>query len=281
MRRTRRLACLSLLLVAGVAGPTLGQTPTPPADSPYRIGPGDVLTVQAFSHAEISGEFPVEGNGEITFPLLGEVPVAGLSAAAVAAELEQMLEKDFYVDVQLKVEVKDYHSQPVTVLGEVQRPGTYYLRGRTTLADILGEAGGLHPGAGPELELRRVVHTAEGESQEISTFPIQELLSGGAGSTVELEAGDVVKVSARQVYFITGEVASPGQYENLRGLTLMQAVAQAGGLSKFASQAIEIHRDVEGAKQILDYDLAQIRRGKVDDPPVLQGDVIIVRRRFF
>ena len=81
--------------------------------------------------------------------------------------------------------------------------------------------------------------------------------------------------------FVTGEVASPGQYEMSRGITLMQAITQAGGLGKFASQAIEVHREVEGEKTILDFDLSHIRKGKIPDPPIKPGDVVIVRRRFF
>ncbi len=250
-------------------------------DSSYRVGPGDLLDVDAYTHTEISGSFPVEGTGEVTFPLLGEVTVAGKTTAEVSQLLEQLLEKDFYVDVQLTVVVKEYHSQPVTVVGEVKSPGTYYLRGSTTLTQILSEAGGLHQGAGPELELRRVIFTASGETQEVHTFSIDEILGSGEGSQVELRPGDVIKVSAKQVYFITGEVAKPGQYESGRGLTLMQALSQAGGLGKFASQTIEVHRETEGAKEILTYDLAHIRKGKVDDPPIHQNDVVIVRRRFF
>jgi len=58
-------------------------------------------------------------------------------------------------------------------------------------------------------------------------------------------------VSAKKIFFISGEVARPGQYEISLGLTLMQAISQAGGVGKFASQSIEIHRDVGGEKQIL------------------------------
>jgi polysaccharide export outer membrane protein len=272
-------ACLTVLL--GLA-PIVAAQDFAGRDASYRVGPGDVLTVDAYTHSEISGDFPVEGNGEITYPLLGDVVVAGKTTAEVTRFLEAALERDFYVEVQLSIEVKEYHSQPVTVVGEVQKPGTYYLRGRTNLTQILSEAGGLHQGAGPELELRRVVYTSDGsETQEVYTFSIEQLLGGGEGSQTELRSGDVVKVSAKQVYFITGEVANPGQYESARGLTLMQAISQAGGLGKFASQAIEVHRDIDGKKEILAFDLAQIRKGKVDDPPIRQGDVVIVRRRFF
>jgi polysaccharide biosynthesis/export protein len=270
-------AALFAWLVA--LGPIWGQE-SAARDSSYRIGVGDVLRVDAFTHPEISGRFPVEGNGEITFPLLGEVPVAGKTTAEVVQLLVERLEKDYYVEIQLVAEVEEYRSQPVTVLGEVLKPGTYYLQGHTSLTQILVEAGGLHQGAGPELELRRVVYTQAGESQEVQTFPIDEVLGGGEGSEIELRPGDVIKVSAKQVYFITGEVASPGQYESVRGLTLMQAVSQAGGLGKFASQMVEVHRDAEGKRDIQTFDLSKIRRGKVDDPPVHQGDVIIVRRRF-
>lgn len=271
------LSVVALLLASAL---TFGQD-SPGRDSEYRIGPGDVIRVDAFTHPDISGEFPVEGDGAITYPLVGDVMAAGKTTSELSQLLKFMLERDFYVDVQIVAEVAEYHSQPVTVVGEVLKPGTYYLRGRTTLTQIMGEAGGLHPGAGPEIELRRVIFTPKGEAQEVRTFAIDDILGGGKGSEVELRSGDVIKVSARQVYFITGEVEHPGQYESVRGLTLMQAVSQAGGLAKFASQTVEVHREIDGKKQIDTYDLGKIRKGKVDDPPVHQGDVVIVRRRFF
>jgi protein involved in polysaccharide export with SLBB domain len=61
----------------------------------------------------------------------------------------------------------------------------------------------------------------------------------------------------------------------------MQALSQAGGPSKFASQTVELHRESGGAKEITKVDLAQIRKGKAADPHVEAGDVLIVRRRFF
>jgi polysaccharide export outer membrane protein len=278
----RLKALAALLVVASLALAVIAAAQeSAPRDSGYRVGPGDTIKVNAYTHSEISGEFSVEGSGDISYPLLGEVVVAGKTTGEIGQLLERLLEKDFYVDVQLTVEVSDYRSQPVIVVGEVQRPGTYYLKGRTLLTDILSELGGLHEGAGRELELRRVIFTADGETQEVHTFTVENLLAGGEGSDVELRTGDVIKVLAKQVFFMTGEVASPGQYESRRGLTLMQAISQAGGLGKFASQSIEVHREGEGKKEILTYDLANIRKGKIDDPPVLQGDVVIVRRRFF
>jgi polysaccharide export outer membrane protein len=258
---------------------TAQETPFP--EPGYRIGVGDVLEVDAFQQDELSGQYLVEENGAITYPLLGAVPVAGKTLSQVVAQLEALLESDYYVDVQLQVEVTEYRSQPVTVLGEVQRPGTYYLEGRTTLTQMLAEAGGLKSTAGPELELRRTDHEARPPRQEVRTFSTAKLLTGEQGVDVELRSGDVLSVSATQLCVVTGEVARPGQYEISAGLTLMQALSQAGGQGKFASQIVELHRETGGEKEILTFDLSHIRKGKASDPPIRAGDVIIVRRRFF
>jgi len=247
----------------------------------YTVGVGDVLEVTAYQQDEISGEFTVEIGGAITFPLLGSVSVAGMTVVEIAGVLEKLLEKDYYVDVQLKVEVNVFASQPVTLLGEVTKPGTYYLKGRTTLTELLSEAGGLKPSAGPVLELRRTAPVPGEGPPPPMVFPTAKLLTGEAGRDVVLQSGDVLFVSAKKLYFITGEIARPGQYEISIGMTLLQAISQAGGVGKFASQAIEVHREVDGEKQILSLDLSDIRKGKIPDPAVLAGDVVIIKRRFF
>ena len=252
-----------------------------PEDGGYKLGVGDVIEVEAYQEEEISGKFTVSATGAVTFPLLGSVVVAGKTPAEVADFLESLLEKDYYVDVQLKVDVAVFASQPVTLLGEVQNPGTYYLEGRMTLTELLAKAGGLRPSAGPVLELRRTARVEGEGAPPPMDFPTAKLLTGEVGRDVVLQAGDVLFVSAKKIFFISGEVARPGQYEISLGLTLMQAISQAGGVGKFASQAIEIHRDVEGEKQILSFDLSQIRKGRAADAAVLPGDVIFVKKRFF
>jgi polysaccharide export outer membrane protein len=277
MRLFVALAIISCFLVP-LAG---AQDEEKPEGGGYRVGIGDVIDVKAFQEDEISGEFSVEVSGAITFPLLGTVPVAGMTPAEIAALLEELLEKDYYVDVQLMVEVEVFASQPVTLLGEVGAPGTYFLEGRTTLTEMLAKAGGLKSSAGPVLELRRTERT-EGEGPpEPMIFETAKLSTGETGRDVILQAGDVLYVSPKKIYFITGEVARPGQYEISLGMTLMQALSQAGGVGKFASQVIEIHREVDSEKKILSFDLSHIRKGRLADPAVVSGDVIFVKRRFF
>ncbi len=264
--------CLPILVFAQGAAPEGGG---------YTLGVGDVIEVEVYQEEEISGKFTINAMGAIAYPLVGTVTVAGKTPAEVGDLLELLLEKDYYVDVQIKVDVDVFASQPVTLLGEVQNPGTYYLEGRMTLTELLAEAGGLNPSAGPVLELRR---TARGDGEGAPPpmdFPTAKLLTGEVGRDVLLKAGDVIFVSAKKIFFISGEVARPGQYEISLGLTLMQAISQAGGVDKFASQTIEIHRDEGGEKQILSFDLSQIRKGRMSDPAILPGDVVFVKRRFF
>lgn len=249
----------------------------------YLVGKGDVLAVTVFQQSEISGNFQIAEDGTITYPLVGQVHVEGRGVADIAAMLERLLERDFFVDVQMHVEVDLFASRPVTVLGEVRRPGTFYLRGRTTLTDIISEAGGLAATAGPEIELRRLVPGEPDGPPEVTviTFSTNDVMTGEVGRDEMLQSGDVISVTARQQFFITGEINRPGQYEIGRGLTLMQAISQAGGQGKFASKEIELHREVDGEKVIMTFDVGDIRKGRADDPDIKPGDVIILRRRFF
>lgn len=271
---------IAMLFFAVATGHAVPQVDDP--TRAYRIGVGDTVSVHAFEQDEISGDFMVDESGSITFPLLGTVHVGGMTLVEVSALLERLLEKDYYVDVQLLVEVKDYRSKPVTLLGQIRKPGTYYLqRGQTTLHDILADAGGLSEGAGPTVELRRTEIVDGHEVQNVLTFDTDKLMTGEQGQDVELQEGDVISVTAKRLYFMTGEINRPGEYETTSEVTLMQAMSRAGGLSKFASQTVELHRDIHGEKKILRFDLADIRKGKIDDPRVLAGDIIIVKRRFF
>jgi polysaccharide export outer membrane protein len=276
-----RLACLTLIAVGILVAPIAAQEEDLMASTGYRVGAGDVLRVEAYNHDEISGNFAVEVKGEISFPMLGRVEVAGRTTSEIANHLEALLEQDYYVDVQLQVEVGEYHSKPVTVLGEVARPGTYYLEGKTSLHKILAEAGGLKSSAGQFVELRRVQDVDGVEQPFVRTYGTVSILKGEAGRDIILQQGDVISVSAKEQFFITGEVAKPGQYDLTPGMTLMQAVSHAGGQGKFASQTVEVHRAGDGDKEILTYDVSHIRKGKEPDPVIKAGDVLIIRRRFF
>jgi len=246
----------------------------------YRVGPGDVIGVTAFHHDEISGSFTVDQDGTMTYPFLGKVEVAGLTEGEIAAKLTKALEKDYYVDVQVEVVVKEFGSLPVVILGEIKKPGTYYLKGTTTLTQLLAEAGGFTNSAGQTIELRRNEKGVVGGALSVIHISREKLVNGEMNDVV-LKGGDILVVRPKAIFFVTGEVNSPGQYELIQDETLLAAISEAGGLAKFGSQEVEIRRKVDGKNVTLTYNLKKIRHRKQEDPLIQADDVVFVKRRFF
>src|SRR5262245_38860954 len=114
----------------------------------YVIGPGELPTISVWCHPGISRDYTVDPAGSAPFPLINRVKAGGLTTRQVAASLADLLGKDYLVNPQVIVSVKEYQSQKVTVLGETARPGVFYLTGPTSLVDVLSKAGWLSKSAG-------------------------------------------------------------------------------------------------------------------------------------
>jgi polysaccharide export outer membrane protein len=264
------------------AAPAVSQTPSAPE---YRVGAGDVLDVVVFGNDDLSRSPTVQTDGAVSLPLLGDVEVGGLTLPEIQRKLTTLLARDYLVNPQVEVKVKDYQSQFVTVLGEVNTPGRKPLRGRTRLVDVLVEAGGFTPRASGEVQVSRNDGTFEGGA---STLRMQ--LTGGSPGPqdrinleITLRHGDVVTASPKYYVTVEGEVVRPGRYVLEGELTVSGAISSAGGLTRFGSQDVKVRRvDPEnGTTRILEVDLKDVRKGKRADLPLLPNDVISVSRRFF
>src|SRR5207247_3358878 len=154
--KSSRWVCL---LVAAAVVLTAGGALTA---QEYIIGPGDVLRITVWGQDDLSKEYPVTLDGRVPFPLIGNVQAAGLTTTQLATRLHDLLEKDYLVNPQVLVSVKEYLSKKVHVIGEADRPGLFYLTGPTTLLEILSKAGGLSKSAGKELVLVRRERPADG-----------------------------------------------------------------------------------------------------------------------
>ena len=263
--------------------------PAPPAAKPtppeYRVGAGDVLELVVFGNEDLTRTPTVQPSGVIALPLLGEVPVGGLTVAEVQRKLTTLLARDFLVNPQVEVKVKEYQSQSVSVVGEVNSPGRKPLRGRTRLIDVLLEAGGFRPTASGEIVITRNEGTFEGGARSI------KLRFGGTAPTPQdqinlelpLQNGDIITASAKYYVTVEGEVTRPGRYPIDGDLTLSGAISLGGGLTRFGSNDIRIRRIDPETKQtqIIEIDLKDIRNGKKPDPVLLGGDVVTVTRRLF
>src|SRR6185295_15822557 len=186
------------LLVWLVALQAPAASPSPPASDDYRVGPGDVLDVQVFGNDDLSRAATVQTDGSINLPLLGEVPVSGLTVAEAQHKVTALLARDYLVKPQVEVRVRDYQSQAVTVLGEVNTPGRKVLKGRTRLIDVLVESGGFTPRASGEVIVNRRDGTFEGGDTTLA------LRLGGALNPLErvnlevpLRNGDIVTASPK------------------------------------------------------------------------------------
>jgi polysaccharide export outer membrane protein len=272
------------------ASPWLAASPAPgPAASPadthdeYRLGPGDVLEVTVLGNADLSRTATVQPSGSITFPLLNEVAVAGLTVSEVQRKMTSLLVKDFLVDPHVEVKVKDYQSQFVIVLGEVNTPGRKVLRGGSRLIDVLVESGGFTPRASGEVVITRTDGAFDDGGKLLrmrlgSAFSVQDYV----GLEMPLRNGDVITAPARQYVTVEGEVQRPGRYAIEGDLTLTGAISTAGGLTRFGSSDVKLRRiDAAGKVTITKVDLKDVRKGSRPDLPVAPNDVITVPRRLF
>jgi len=288
-------AALLLLVTPALAqGPTPeGTTPTPtaaaapePAAAPeYRVGAGDVLDVVVFGNEDLSRTATVQTNGAIELPLLGAIPVASLTIGEIKVKLTALLAKDYLVNPQVEVKVREYQSQFVIVVGEVNTPGRKPIRGRTRLIDVLVEANGFTPRASGEILVTRTDGTFDGGAKTLRMRLGSSALTAQDQVNLELPLrnGDIVTALPKYYVTVEGEVNRPGRYPLEGDLTVTGAISIAGGLTRFGSSNLKVRRtEPETLKiTILEVDLKGVRKGKQKDPPLQPNDVISVSRRLF
>jgi polysaccharide export outer membrane protein len=247
------------LLVALVLGIVQASTPVPPAGQAvpppiaprYAVGPEDVLKVTVFNETELSRSYRVDVDGAITFPLIGIVPVEGRTASQIAEDLTRRLADGFLRNPQVSVEVEQYRSRTIFVLGEVKEPGMFSITGEVTLLEAITKAGSFTPAAGDEIRLSRlksarsnvIPEPDDSASYDVLTVSRDGLLSGSQGQDIVMKNGDRVVVGEAKKFYIMGNVRNPGYYPVYRNMTIQQAIAVAGGLTERGSdRRIKVRR---------------------------------------
>ncbi len=156
----------------------------------FRLGPGDVLSIRVFREEDLTGDFMVDVDGAIRFPLAGQVQVAGLTATEAAQQLTNALASNYLNSPQVTVLVKDSNSRKVSVLGQVDKPGTFRYQDQLSLVEAITLAGGLTKiAAASRVKITRV---REGREQ-VFVVALDRILDGRA-TNLRLRAGDVVFV---------------------------------------------------------------------------------------
>lgn len=251
----------------------------------YRIGPRDLLEISVFGHPELSTRVRVSEEGKISFPLVGEVEIGGLTKTEVESRLNQLLREKYLQDPQVTIFILEYESKKVSVLGAVRTPGDYELIGRQTVLQIIAKAGGFTPDAGDEIV---VIRENNGGTKKSLRIPIEDLiLKGDAQWDIPLQPNDVVNIPIDEIVYIyvTGQVRNPGRLEVKKSNipTLLRAIAQAGGFAERASKgSVKIKRiDETGKEQTIKVNVKDIEKGKRKDIQLNENDVVIVPETLF
>jgi polysaccharide biosynthesis/export protein len=246
-----------------------------PSAAEMLIGDGDLLEVSVFGAPDFEKrEVRVSDQGDIALPFIGVQHVGGLNAAQAEALIaDKLAAGQFFNNPQVSVFVKDYASQGVSVLGEVQKPGVYQLLGTHRLYDAISIAGGLSPKAG---KLVTITHRNDPDKPEKITLQ-NDLQASAAGNTKVLP-GDTIVVSKAGIVYVVGDVKLPGGFLMEQGnITVLQALALAQGANPTASlNSSRLIRKVNGEQQDLPIQLKDILSAKAPDMNLRADDILFV-----
>jgi polysaccharide export outer membrane protein len=276
MRRALNLWLVGLFLVA-LTGASWAQdkggADTNKGNADITLGSGDLIRVVVFQNPDLTIETRVSEGGAITYPLLGTVQVGGLTIDAAEKRIAKGLrEGGFVPQPQVNITLSQILGNRVSVLGLVGKPGRVPLENlNTSLTEILATSGGVAPG-GDDVVI--VIGTREGKPfrKEIDLPAIY--LDGKRADDIIVAGGDIIYVHRAPMYYIYGEVQKAGSFRVERGMTVQQALAQAGGPNARGMEYwIRMHRResdgqvVKSTPELFD--------------PIKPNDVIYVRESFF
>jgi polysaccharide export outer membrane protein len=256
--------------------PSTGQpaAASSPQTSPeLLIGSGDLLEVSVFGAPDFAKTIRVSAAGDISLPLIGSVKVAGLPIL----QAEQIIAKSlkdggFFADPQVSIFEKEYATQGVSVLGEVQKPGIYPLLGSRNLFDAISAAGGTTPRAGNTVTITRRNLPEKPETVPLTYGP------GSSKTNVQVMPGDTVAVSKAGIVYVVGDVGKPGGFvmENAE-MTVLQAIAMAQGANPAAAlNSAKLIRRASNQPQEIPIPLKQILAAKAPDLRLQPDDIVFV-----
>jgi polysaccharide biosynthesis/export protein len=268
MQRLRQhfgLLLFALLLLTTAWTPALAQ-------QDYLLVPGDIVRISVFKNPDLSLDARISEGGTIGYPLVGAVPLGGLTLPAAERKIGQMLKDGgFVLNPQVNILLTTALGNLVSVIGEVNTAGRYSLDATGGhLSGMLAAAGGVSESGG---DVAIVTGTRNGKPfrREID---IVKMGSGIGTDDIELHGGDSVFVNRFPVFYIYGQVQKPGQVRLERNMTVMQALASGGGVTGKGTQRgiVRHRRDATG----------KVKEESVSlDDSVEDQDVIYVKESLF
>ena len=250
----------------------VGRVPPPILPTGPTIGVGDTVALSVAGRPEFTSTVTVSADGRVPVTLLGPVSILGLSPSQVSDRIADGLKRGGYlVNPQVSVLLTDSLNRQFSVLGEVKLPGRFPLKTRLSVVDALALAGGVAETGGS------VAYVLRPEGEKVTRYEINldSLVQQGEGQQFfELLPNDSVIVPRAEQVFIYGQVKQPAAFRLRPGMTVIQVLSLAGGLTDRGTERnIEIrHRDPDGH--------LETRTATLEDP-LGPGDVVYVRERLF
>jgi polysaccharide export outer membrane protein len=286
-------------------------------DEDYRLSPSDVIEVIIQDAPELSGNFQISSSGNIPMYYLGSIKVEGRTPDEVGKMVADGLRGRYLKDPKVFVSVKQYNSRTFFIQGAVKSPGVYIIQGRPSLFKLITIAGGLQdkhgstayvirevkakpealenrgknaaqPEKTPSTEVAQAIDNAKGSNMAIegeTEFELQRASIGGLSKgrfdqNVLIQPGDVVYIPPAEVFYVSGEVRSPGQYQYREGMTLRQAITLSQGpyfKAKLDKGIIFREDPMTGKFSEIAVNIgAVINKGGVEDVPIFPNDIILV-----
>ncbi len=159
----------------------------------YKITPNDLLDFRVFQEPELDAVVRINGDGQAIFPLIGAVPIGGKSIAEATELIKARYRDGYLVTPQVTLTIRAYAKRLFTVLGEVQRPGSYEMQGtdEITLLQAIGMAGGYTKAANPG---NITVKRRDDGKESVTRLNAKKMARGDEVSSFFIRAGDVISV---------------------------------------------------------------------------------------
>jgi polysaccharide export outer membrane protein len=228
----------------------------------FVIGAEDVVEVRVWKNEDLDRTLQVSNEGAVTLPLVGKVQAAGLSVFEFQTLVEKKLARSYIVSPQVSVRLLEIRSKKVFVLGEVNEPGSYKIKGSTHLLEVISEAGGFTENAGRVVTIMRPKVSAKKNApisknklthgKIIQVDLMDQLTLTGQSKNLIIYGGESIFVDKMARIFVTGEVKKPGEIKWEKGLTIRQAISLAGGITRRgAPKRTKLIRTENGTEQMI------------------------------
>ena len=290
-QKTRATLVLVLLAVVCATAQQPTETAAPP-NSGYVLGPDDQIMIRALDAEEISEKPVLIGtDGYIRLPMVGRLHAAGLTVEQLEMEIASGL-KPFFQEPQVSVNVVEFRSQPVSVLGAVANSGVVQLRGHKTLVEVISAAGGLKNEAGNSIKITRrkefgpiplPTATADPSGQfsvaEVSVKSVME--ARNPQENIEVKPNDVISIPRADLIYVIGSLKRAGGFalSEREHISVLQALSMAEGLERVASgKNAKILRSSDGTstRTEIPVDVNKILAGKANDVPMVANDILFI-----